>query len=86
MAKPLEELRNIAGHIPELEDWIEEWVAQVSENQLVMNSKYMSAEYSDFIKTTLVHNTAEELTELAANFTKNKRGYEMEMLVIRREK
>lgn len=80
----LKQLLEITNNSPLVKNWINKWILCVSDRQLVINNKYVNSEFEDTIKIQLVRNTAEELTEVAANFKIEKNKYEVEMLVLKR--
>lgn len=59
-----------------LEDWIEKWIVTVSYEQIVLNKKYLTSDFEDFLKEhvgkKLTEQAMEEAVEISSEDTKIK--------------
>lgn len=57
-----------------LDKWVEKWIIEVEQSQLVVNPKYLNSEQSDFVKYRMGQVLGEALTEDCVNYkTEDKR-------------
>lgn len=68
-----------------LDVWITKWLVAPSAEQLVMDKKYLTIEFSDIVKERLAQNLAESLTEECVSFTIKDRKIEANMIGLRRK-
>lgn len=68
-----------------LEEWMRRWLMEVEFFQDVVDSKYLTSEYSDLIKTKLAQNIAEDLVESCVEYKTQKRRVSGYMLACRRK-
>jgi hypothetical protein len=69
-----------------LEKWEQKWIASVEADQLVMDKKYLTSEFSDMVKERLSQNLAELLAEECVTFTITDRKVKAQLFGIRRKK
>jgi hypothetical protein len=81
MKEALKELRKIA-QIPDqkhwncmemreraMEEWIEKWIVVIEHEQTVLNSRYLSVDFQDFLKEHIGKKLAEKAMEDAVDIT-----------------
>ena len=68
-----------------LEKWEQKWVSIVETEQLIMDKKYLTSEFSDIIKERMAQNLAEQLTEESVTYTITDKKIKAQMLGIRRK-
>lgn len=69
----------------QLDAWIDRWVVPVEFTQDVVDSKYLTSEYNDVIKTRLAQNMAEDLAETCVGYVTKKKSITGTMIAIRRK-
>jgi hypothetical protein len=68
-----------------LEKWEQKWLTSVDAEQLVMDKKYLTSEFSDMVKERLAQNLAESLTEECVQFTITDRKVKAQLFGLRRK-
>lgn len=68
-----------------LNAWVAKWLTTVEADQLIMDKKFLTSEYSDVIKERLAQNLAESLTEECVSFTIKDRKIEANLIGLRRK-
>jgi hypothetical protein len=68
-----------------LEKWEQKWITSVESEQLVMDKKYLTSEFSDMVKERLAQNLAESLAEECVTFTITDRKVKAQLFGIRRK-
>jgi hypothetical protein len=68
-----------------LEKWEARWVSSVEAEQLVMDKKYLTSEFSDMVKERLAQNLAEGLTEECVHFTITDKKVKAQLVGLRRK-
>ena len=97
MKEALKELRKIA-QIPDqkhwncmeireraLEEWIEKWIVQLEYEQSVLNQKYLSLDFEDFLKEHVGKKLADQAMEDAIEITCEKTRLTGRMVCLRRK-
>ena len=56
------------NRVQALDMWIEKWVVPVSYTQPVVDTKYLTSEFSDVIKTRITQNIVEDVVEDCVTF------------------
>jgi len=96
MKEALKELRNIvktpdqkhweATKMREyaLEEWIEKWIVHLEEELTVLNEKFMTSDFEDFLKEQVAKKLAESAMEDAVIIKKDKNKIKGSLTCIRR--
>lgn len=69
-----------------LDMWIEKWITNVEYSQSVVDTKYLSVEYNDAIKTKVSQSIAEDLMEECVDYRVKDREILGEVTALRRER
>ena len=97
MKEALKELRKIA-QMPDqkhwnctemreraLEEWIEKWFVELNYEQAVLNQKYLTLDFEDFLKEYVGKKLAEQAMEEAIEITSEKTKLKGKMVCLRRK-
>jgi len=68
-----------------MECWVNRWIIKINSKQLIMDKKYMTANYADFIKQSMCNSVNEVIIEHVADFDIYDKCYEVEISAIRRK-
>jgi hypothetical protein len=68
-----------------LEAWLDKWVLEASDRQLVINYKRLPLEHQELVKSKLAQNLAEQAMEQSVAFKAEDHAINGSMLVIKRE-
>lgn len=68
-----------------LEEWIETWIIQLEYEQSVLNQRYLSLDFEEFLKEHVGKKLAEQAMEDAIEISKKKTILRGEMVCIRRK-
>jgi hypothetical protein len=69
-----------------LQQWIAKWLIEVEQSQLVVDSKYLNSEASDFVKYRMGQVLGEALTEECVTFKVDNRKISGKLVGLRRSK
>jgi hypothetical protein len=97
MKEALKELRKIA-QMPDqkhwnctemreraLEEWIEKWIIELTYEQSVLNQRYLSSDFQDFLKEHIGEKLSEQAMEEAIEITSEEVKLKGKMVCIRRK-
>lgn len=97
MRKALEDLRKII-EIPDqkhwnyvemrqsaLEDWIKTWIIEIEYEQSVLNQRYLSSDFEDFLKEHIGKSLVEQVLEDAVEITKKNTMLKGNLVCLRRK-
>lgn len=68
-----------------MEDWIEKWIIQLEYEQHVLNKKYLSSDFEDFLKEHVGKKLAEQAMEEAIEITSEKTELKGKLICLRRK-
>ena len=68
-----------------LEEWINLWIVQLKEEQLILNTKDLPLNFEDLIKERLFTNMLDDIMTEAAVITKESNKIKGELLCVRRK-
>lgn len=69
-----------------LDKWVEKWIIEVEQSQLVVDSKYLNSEASDFVRYRMGQILGEALTEECVTFKTTARKISGHLIGLRRGK
>lgn len=68
-----------------LEEWINQWILRIDQEQLVLNPKVMTSEFEDALKERLFTNMLDDIMTEAAVITKESNKIKGELICLRRK-
>lgn len=71
--------------LEKLDRWVRNWIDNVEYKQTITDTKYLSSEYMDIIKTHLTENLAEELAENCVVFQTEKKEVRANLIALRKK-
>lgn len=69
-----------------LDMWVEKWITSVEYSQSVVDTKYLSIEYNDVIKTKIAQSISDDLMEECVDYDIKDREILGEVTALRRER
>ena len=69
-----------------LDKWVEKWIKEVEQSQLVVDTKYLNSEHSDFVKYRMGQVLGEQLTEECVNYKMEDKKITASMVGLKRGK
>lgn len=69
-----------------MNDWWNSWILEIEQNQLVLDSRYLSSEFHDMLKTRLSEKMLEIITEDCVNYDVSTTNITSTLIAIRRRK
>lgn len=67
-----------------LNEWVDKWLIEVEQSQLVVDSKYLDSEHLDFVKYRMGQVLGEALTDECVSFSTKSRKVSATMVGLRR--
>jgi hypothetical protein len=68
-----------------LDQWVREWTTEVSKSQAVIDSKYLTTEYKDFLVYKMATDSAEDIVEECLEIDKDRNLIETKLTFIRKK-
>lgn len=68
-----------------LEDWIERWFIELEYEQTVLNQRYLSLDFEEFLKEHIGKKLSEQAMEEVIEITKQKTNIKGKMVCLRRK-
>ena len=68
-----------------LEDWWDRWIVEVETSQIVINTKFLTSEYSDAIKFNLTKNVLDQAAEECIDFDLKEKRVTANFIALRRK-
>jgi hypothetical protein len=68
-----------------LDLWVEKWIVEVEQSQLVVDEKYLDSEHLDLVKYKLGQNLGEALAEECVTYKKEQKKISANLIGLRRK-
>ena len=68
-----------------LEEWIDKWILELEYEQAVLNQRYLSLDFEEFLKEHVGKKLAEQAMEEAIDITKQKTQLKGKLVCLRRK-